>query len=370
MPKRANGEGCIRKLPNGSWRGEIMLGYTPEGKRRVESFTAKKRNDVVTELRRRKQLYEDNIIIDKNLGFTAWAERWYKNYDGQVKPSTYAGYRYTINILEGYFKDMPVGKILPIDIDGFYDKLVLSGYSLSAITKCRAMMIQIFTAADKNGLVARNAAILSKKVTEKDHRLAKKPSEKDAFTDEEVEKLMSSLPDNLFGNGTRAMLGTGMRVQELVALKPEDIAPDGSWVDINKAIETVKGKPVVDVTKSKSSNRRIPVPTQFRKSMIYLRGHNRSEYIYALSAEKPYAVSTFRHAYERALAKIPEVRQLSPHCCRHTYATMLQRRGVNIELISKLMGHSGIVVTGKYIHTDFATLEQAAYALEQGREVA
>lgn len=52
MPKRANGEGSIRKLSNGSWRGEIMLGYTPEGKRRVESFTSKKRADVLANILR------------------------------------------------------------------------------------------------------------------------------------------------------------------------------------------------------------------------------------------------------------------------------------------------------------------------------
>ncbi len=34
-----------------------------------------------------------------------------------------------------------------------------------------------------------------------------------------------------------------------------------------------------------------------------------------------------RRAYYRTLEKIPGVRRLSPHCCRHTYVTLLQRQG-------------------------------------------
>ena len=48
--KRSNGEGCIRKTKSGSWRGEIMDGYTPEGKRHIVRFTAKTRAGVLDKL--------------------------------------------------------------------------------------------------------------------------------------------------------------------------------------------------------------------------------------------------------------------------------------------------------------------------------
>jgi hypothetical protein len=51
--------------------------------------------------------------------------------------------------------------------------------------------------------------------------------------------LIDGLPDNLVGQSIRLMLGSGMRVQELLALRPEDITVDGSKILINKAIETV-----------------------------------------------------------------------------------------------------------------------------------
>lgn len=41
-----------------------------------------------------------------------------------------------------------------------------------------------------------------------------------------------------------------------------------------------------------------------------------------------------------------------PHTLRHTFGSTLIRRGVGIEVISKLMGHANITITyNKYIHT-------------------
>ena len=49
--KRSNGEGSIRKTKSGSWRGEIMDGYTPDGKKNMIRFTAKTRAEVLDKIR-------------------------------------------------------------------------------------------------------------------------------------------------------------------------------------------------------------------------------------------------------------------------------------------------------------------------------
>ncbi len=43
-----------------------------------------------------------------------------------------------------------------------------------------------------------------------------------------------------------------------------------------------------------------------------------------------YSVGTFRRRFYKALEAIPGVRKLSPHCCRHTYSTLLQAKGVSM----------------------------------------
>ena len=48
--------------------------------------------------------------------------------------------------------------------------------------------------------------------------------EKDAFTEEERQTIREYAPDDLLGNSTNALIGTGLRVHELMALRKEDIA--------------------------------------------------------------------------------------------------------------------------------------------------
>ena len=49
--KRSKGEGCIRKLKSGNWHGEIMDGYTDDGKKNIVSFSAPTRAEVLDLIR-------------------------------------------------------------------------------------------------------------------------------------------------------------------------------------------------------------------------------------------------------------------------------------------------------------------------------
>src|SRR5699024_9580354 len=76
------------------------------------------------------------------------------------------------------------------------------------------------------------------------------------------------------------------------------------------------------------------------------------------------SVSTFRHKYYKAVEKVPGVRRLSPHSCRHTYVSALERCHVPMEMIARLTGHSDIRTTDRYLHIDDRTLQDAVAMLE------
>ena len=363
MSKRSHGEGNIRKLDNGTWRGELMVGYTEEGKRNRIRFSGASRKEVQEKLRAYQRQAEENIRLNKSLTFGRFADLWYADYRSQVQPSTYSGYKYTLALLKKQFGDIPICEILPMHINRFTDAITAQGYSSSQLRKCRAMLIQIFTEAEHNGLVIRNPALSAKKVRRKRRMGRPAPTKKDAFTSEEVQRLNAELPQNLIGHGIRGMLGTGLRVQELLALTEEDIAADGSWVDVNKAIEMVDGKPHLDVTKSELSTRIIPVPESYRPSFVFLRENGGRERIFQPGSNPFYGVGSFRRRYYTALRQVPGVRSLSPHCCRHTYATQLEKQDVPLQIIARLMGHARVETTGVYLHTDMETYSNAIRVL-------
>lgn len=365
--KRGKGEGSVRRLPSGSWQSQVMDGYTDEGKRHVVSFTAPTRAEALDKMR--------TYLLNKDVNtpdepsktplFADYAQNWYIAYRTQVEESTYSNYRYTLNILNQAFGSLPLCDIKVTQVNRFVNSLAAKGYSASQISKCRSMLIQILDVAEADDLVIKNYARRAFRTT-KQLSKEKTTHAKDSFSVEETERLLSDLPDNLLGNSIRLMLVSGLRLQELLALTPNDIAPDGSWVRVDKAVKMVDGIPKLGDPKSRTSRRVVPIAPKYRYIPCWLRENGGQAFLWCAPHQKSllYSIGTVRRKYYRLLEKYPDVRRLSPHCCRHTYVTLLQSQGVPLETIACLVGHSDIKTTGNYLHISRNTLEDAVTTLE------
>lgn len=360
--KRSNGEGSVTKRSNGTWRAQLMVGYKEDGSAKRVSFSGKTKSEVLEKLREYRNQMDSKITDAKTLTFSSWADTWYKSYRSQVQPSTYCGYQYTLKLIKAGLGDKILQNIRLMDVNAYLDTLACKKYSLSQIRKCKAMLIQIFDYAEDNNLILKNPARRAKITKLQTDNLETK-EEKDAFTEEEIKTLEESLNNDLLGNSILLMLNTGLRTQELLALKKEDIAEDGSSIDVNKAIKTVKGIPTLGPPKSKKSRRRVPVPEDKRKYALFLREKGNSGLIWSPPGKDSiYGVGSFRKRYYNAIKQLP-VRKLTPHCCRHTYVTRLQAKGVPMEIIAALVGHSDLKTTSNYLHTSFSTLQTAVTIL-------
>lgn len=359
MKKRSNGEGSYSKLPSGNWRVQIMIGYTDDGKKKIKSFVAATKSEA-------RQMMQDYLSQqhpkDESISFSEWADTWYADYRTEVAVSTYWNYGFTLKTLKTYFGSKPICKIKQMDVNRFFDSLVERGLSKSTISKCRSMLLQIFSAAQDNDLVLKNPVIRAKKVKAK-----KRVYQKKAYTAKEIQRIRAFLPDSLLGHSILALIGTGMRVQELLALQKEDIAPDGSSVCINKAVKMAYREPLLGCTKSEHGTRMIPVSAQFRSDLQYLYEHAGKKFVWTSARDSGlYTVEEFRNRYKTAMNKIPGVPYYPPHCCRHTYITSLQAKGVPMDMIRVLAGHEDSSTTLDYTHTSFETLQALIASLDKG----
>ena len=363
MKKRSRGEGSFSKLPSGNWVCRIMIGYDSEGKRIIKSFTAPTKAEAREKMIRYMEELEANREAKKKVPFSEWADVWYKDHRTEVEASTYWIYGFTLKLLKDHFKNTPIQDIKQLDINRFLDKLIEEGKAKSTIGKCKTMLGQIFTSAVNNDILDKNVVSMAKKV-----KLSKTcVYEKDAFTGEERQAIREYAPDDLLGNSINALIGTGLRVQELMALRKEDIAEDGSLICVNKAVKTVEGQPVLGTTKSAKGKRMIPVIPAYRKYVLYLREHGGSHYIWESDRENHLcSVPDFRNRYKTVMKKIPGIVYRSPHCCRHTYITMLQAEKVPMDLIGALVGHSDITTTLGYTHVSVDTLVKVVDELKDG----
>lgn len=357
--KRGNGEGTVRQRKDGRWEVSLMVGFQDDGKPKRRSVYGKTQKEALENARVLKEKLEQGQVVDKRIKLSEWADRWYQEYKGTVRDSTYEGYQYTLSHIKQRMGHKRLLDIRAMDVESAVKGLVEDGFSRSYVAKFKGMLHQILRKAEANGYIDKNPVPLTEKTKLKD-----RPSQKDSFSLAEVGLLYAHLPDDRIGHAIRLSIACGMRTQELLALTPEDIDEDGRTLHIRRAVYLLKGAVHVGDTKSSAGVRDIPVPEEGMKSARFLRRQAR-EFVLQGKEGKPLNPSTYRALYKKAVGSVEGVRVLTPHCCRHTYITLLEASGVQIETIQAMAGHADRDTTVGYMHIKDDTTVKAAEKLSQ-----
>ena len=358
MPsKRSHGEGTLRHRSDGRWELRMMDGYQKDGSPRFKTFYGKTQKEVKLKLKEYQDALISGVQLDTILYFEDWADTWFEGHKDNIAPTTQESYKYCLKMLKEGFYHRPLTIIRPIDIENFLKGMRRDGRSDSYISKARGMLYQIFQKAEANDLVRRNPVRLAEKM-----RASNTAKRKEAFTTAEVAHLMKVLPDDRMGLSIRLLLGTGMRMQELLALEPQYIEEDGSVIHIRQAVKVVKGTVSIGSPKSKDSIRGIPVPLNVRPCAIKLRDTT-DQFIWESSKTGlPCNPTHFRDVFRKSLEEAGDVRLLTPHSCRHTYVSQMQALGVDIQTIQSIVGHADTEMTEHYLHVQ-ESIRQSAIQL-------
>ena len=352
--RRSNGEGTLRLRADGRWERTIMDGFRDDGKRRFKTFYGKTQKEVKAKAKGYRDAKASGLLVDVNYLFPEWAEIWFEHHRDNIAPTTQENYRYTLRILNEGFARRRIADVKPYDIETFLKKLRRDGRSDSCLAQCRGMLYQIFNKAEANDLIRKNPVRFAEKM-----RKTGPVQRKVCFTAEEVTILMDRLPEDRIGLSIRLMLGTGMRSQELLALEPRHIEPDGSVIHVEQAINMQKGTAIIGVPKSRDSYRNIPVLKSLQYCAMALRETDRKYIWEARKVDQPCNPTYFRDQFRKALEAIPEVRLLTPHSCRHTYVSQMQALGVDLATIKSIVGHADIDMTQHYLHVQESIRQDA-----------
>jgi integrase/recombinase XerD len=146
---------------------------------------------------------------------------------------------------------------------------------------------------------------------------------------------------------------SGLRIAEALALKPSDIDPQRHTARVlhgkgDKA--TVRGF-------HPSATDALARWIDTRKSLGLRNGP-----LFCTLQGDPLSDRYVRNLLHRLAAQAGVDKRVHPHGLRHTFADELRAAGVDVVVISKLLGHSSIAVTSRYL--DHLTNHQAVTALE------
>ena len=365
--KRCNGEGSINKRKDGRWECSIMFGFQKDGRRRRKSFYGRTRKEALDKMHDFKQKLEAGLItlderplVQPDILFSQWADTWYEGHKDSISKTTQQSYKYTLATLKEKIGDRPVNTIKAMDIEDLLRDLRKEGKSDSYVAKARGMLFQIMNKAEANELIRRNPVACAEKMK------ANKPMEaKEAFSADEVKRLMQGLPHDKYGDSIRLMLGTGIRMQELLALEPRLIEEDGSVIHIRQAVKTVSGKVEIGTPKSRDSVRDVPVPEGLRSMVIDLRSTEDKFVFQSPKKEQPFDPKMYREKFKDYIKAVPHVRVLTPHSCRHTYVSQLQALGVDLATIQSMVGHADLDMTQHYLHVQNPVKQKAVQAFDQ-----
>ncbi len=182
----------------------------------------------------------------------------------------------------------------------------------------------------------------------KEIKAPKRPKQMPKYlTEDEVRRLLDAAKGNPRDYAILSLLAySGLRVSELCNLRVED-------VDLSER--------VVYVHSGKGDKDRIVVISEKAAEAIeayLLQRDDEMEYLFSSrKSEKISRVQVFRIV--REYAERAEIKKkVTPHVLRHTLATTMLKRGVDIRFIQQFLGHSSVATTQIYTHVDDETLRR------------
>jgi site-specific recombinase XerD len=149
----------------------------------------------------------------------------------------------------------------------------------------------------------------------------------------------------------------GVRVSELVNIRLEDFVSLNSEDPYLEIIEGKGGK-----------NREVPLHPAVRKALkkwLEVRPHTKHNYCFINARTKePVAVRWVQRLVRRIARQAGITKNVTPHSLRHTFATLLLRKGADLADIKDILGHSSIKTTSIYLHSSTRRLQEVVGRLD------
>ena len=373
--RRANGEGNLRKRKDGRWEGRYTAGHDPEtGKPIYKNVLGRTQAETKTKL---KAAIEEARSLDiTRVGkYTVgvWMDEWFENYAKvKVRPSSHQTYRgYIDNHIKPNIGKAPLEKLTSLELQKFYKKLLTGGRVERVESKHQAKGLSPKTVRNIHQIIAS-----AMKLAKEQRLITTDPTEGCALPKLE-HKEMKTLPVEQLASFLREAkdsgvfemyyveLATGLRRGELLGLKWSDLT--NNTLTVNRAVYLEHGSPRVEEHRAKTlaSLRTIPLLPEVSYKLHtlprvgeFIFCTRNGTLIHPRNFSRDYN-TFFRHLWEDE----PDVRRLSPHCCRHTFATLSLASGADIRTVQAMLGHTDIKTTSRYTHPDLAMMAQYVYNL-------
>ncbi|MCE7875380.1 site-specific integrase, partial [bacterium CPR1] len=309
-----------------------------------------------------------------------YLKRWLEGAKLRVRQRTHEEYCATV---ERYVGKHDIGKKLlttvnPIDIQELYTEITARGTGPYAVRKLHSILRQALQQAVKWRELHQNPALFVDlpRVTRKRELRVLHSSDLSKF-------VQAALQELRLGAMWVLALATGMRPEEYLGLFWTDFSLDFRKVTVNRAlvrfVRKVEGLPKwrFEPPKTDKSRRTLALEPEMAELLRQHRDQQNVEKEYAGSAYEdlglvfanelggPLYLDNLRaRNFKRVLQRAGLPSNLTVYSLRHSAATALLKDRESLKVVSELLGHSTIRLTGDvYSHVSDDMLEEASAKL-------
>lgn len=272
--------------------------------------------------------------------YELWSEEKYEN----ASNSTIAGYRAAYNactiLYEQSFRDLKTQDLQKV-ID-------TCGKNYPTLKNIKILFNQLFAYAMKNELCAKDISKyvdISKYSDKNPNRLIR-----EVFTKEKIDLLWKNCNDSYY-QMILILIYTGVRIQELLDLKKEHVHLNEHYFD-------------VVASKTESGVRKVPISDYiypFFKNWYF---SSDSKYMFHTKDNQPFKYRNYYDSYYMPIMEQIDA-NLTPHCCRHTFVSLLAEANISQTYNKLIVGHKGAMSLNErvYTHIDMKELINAVNSI-------
>jgi integrase/recombinase XerD len=155
---------------------------------------------------------------------------------------------------------------------------------------------------------------------------------------EEVHSLIDGTLNLKHRSVLQTLYGTGVRLGEVVLLRPTDIDSRRMQVRVERG-------------KGKKDRYTILPPTLLTTLRMYYRQYRPERYLFeGRTPGRHLSKRTVQAVFKQACARAGIRRQVGVHVLRHSFATHLLEDGLDPVTVKHLLGHANLSTTSRYLH--------------------
>jgi integrase len=292
-----------------------------------------------------------------DLWFQGAHEGWIRNRSGdRYKPAAIRAYETAWRLrIKPELGHMRLSDVTRNDVQDVVDKLVANGWTASTIIVSIASLGVIYKRAFIRGEIAVNP-VLGLQLPAVRGRRAR------IATAKECAELLAALPQRDRPVWATAMYA-GLRRGELMGLRIEDVDFERGLINVRRGWDTLEG----EITPKSGRERAVPINATLR---AILEPHIRelpwsAGLVFGVNANSTFNGTPLMKRAARAWEAM-NLRRITLHECRHTFASLMIAAGVNAKALSTYMGHATISITlDRYGHLMPGSEHEAARMLDE-----